>query len=110
MLKLPQRDWSAGMGLFFTQLPQVYWKKSVHGSADGSIELLSKLCGAFGSAGALLEGVSAKASSSGRKFGERALWAQAIPVPMRTMAAKRNGCMALLEGKGKGGQAATCGR
>jgi hypothetical protein len=25
------------------------------------------------------------------------LWAQAIPVPIRTMAARRNGCMALLE-------------
>src|ERR1700693_3734001 len=31
-LKRPQRDWSAGIGLFFRQVPQAYSKKSWQGS------------------------------------------------------------------------------
>ncbi len=42
-LKRPQRDLSAGMGLFFIQLPQAYWKKSTHGSMVLSIAVRSKL-------------------------------------------------------------------
>src|SRR5439155_24757958 len=42
LLKLPQRAWDGGIGVFLTQLPLANWKKSSQASAVVSIRLTSK--------------------------------------------------------------------